>query len=218
MNELHHPKHLPNLTLAEEQLQELFNSLEHFSEELLDRVECLKCIGNGNNNYYLTLLGRDGYSIDKSLVKDLNEILKTCYEIPRILISEMRLIFEQKDMVEQACKIFVDFAIKLMQSQRIDLKLTTAVFHDLNILGYMFDRTPENYQICEIHLKRLITELYRFKMCMKSEDLIRWNSSTTGGHFDGQCLSYCVYISDVTKELATDILQKAMLASHSKLP
>ena len=132
--------------------------------------------------------------------KKIESILEVEYRLPDHLINEARWYSEPRDIIERACRITVNFQIELMSTPSLDPKLVCAIFADLNVLGYMFDRATENYPRCKDDLIRLISALNAFKRKLTTENRNLWNASTAGGCADGQCLIFLCHILQATGE------------------
>jgi hypothetical protein len=59
--------------------------------------------------------------------------------------------------------------------------LKIALFSELNVFGYMFDRSPNNYLKCARELNEFLDQVDEFKRSLSQPDLAIWNNSTYGG-------------------------------------
>lgn len=111
----------------------------------------------------------------KKIIIQSNESLK------EKVTSEMRMTDDpdNSDAIK-CCEDVMIFAINLLKSN-IPNKLTIALFSEMNIFGYMFDRSRASYIGCYIFLKKLLDEIDFFKNSLTPADLKIWNSSTYGG-------------------------------------
>jgi len=64
---------------------------------------------------------------------------------------------------------------------------------DLNLLGYMFDRSSQNHHVTEQLISDLIDKIIKFKSKLSPEELEFWNSSTYLGNVDGQGLAFSIF-------------------------
>ena len=94
------------------------------------------------------------------------------------LSSEMR--HDANDAASRSCDDVTIFVTKLLKS-KIDNRLNIALFSELNIVGYMFDRSAKNYQTCSKSLNAFLDQVEKFKIGLSPSDLAIWNKSTYGG-------------------------------------
>ncbi len=133
------------------------------------------------------------YTIDsRSLDQDLFDLLQECkqFALDR-LSSEMRL--SDIRTASQSCKEVTEFATKILKSP-IDDRLKIALFKDWNIIGYMFDRSADNYRMCFRNLNRFLDQVEKFKESLSQSDLLIWNQSTYGG--EDQVPQFRSYLQD----------------------
>lgn len=83
---------------------------------------------------------------------------------------------------------FVEIAKDILKSP-MENATKIALFSRFNIMGYMFDRTVQNYLACNSILQDFLDCLDEFKKNLKAEELVAWNSSTYGGESQVMYLS-----------------------------
>ncbi|MBL7005336.1 MAG: hypothetical protein ISR69_15065 [Gammaproteobacteria bacterium] len=120
------------------------------------------------------------YKLD---INGLNPRLKT-------IMTEVNEQFQQKvrsgmrfsdtpSAVQDSIDVFT-FAKRLLESDIPD-KLKIALFSEMNIVGYMFDRSKESYIACTGHLDVFLDTIEKYKKSLTQIKLKRWNNSTYAG-------------------------------------
>lgn len=75
---------------------------------------------------------------------------------------------------------FVKIAKNILMAP-METSIKIALFSKFNIMGYMFDRTVQNYLACNTLLLDFLSCLDKFKKNLNAEELFAWNISTFGG-------------------------------------
>ncbi|MDW7757146.1 MAG: hypothetical protein SCH72_05635 [Desulfuromonadales bacterium] len=94
------------------------------------------------------------------------------------LSSEMRNVDNNKAL--QSCEEVIAFSSILLQCN-VNPVLKIALFSELNVFGYMFDRSSNNYMKCARELNDFLNLVDEFKRSLSKPDLDIWNNSTYGG-------------------------------------
>ena len=150
-------------------MKELADKVMDIEDELASCVSIQKCEPRGKI-----------YTINKKhLDENSKSVLQECKQfISNKLSTEMR--YSDDDQVLYSCKDVAGFAVNILNST-IDDKIKIALFSDLNIFGYMFDRHQNNYRKCADCLNGFLDHIEDFKQNISPLDLIIWNNSIYGG-------------------------------------
>lgn len=150
-------------------LLKIANRVIESADELSVHVKLAKCALRGKI-----------YTIDRShLNDDQRRLVKDCKDfISENLSSEMR--HSDSDDASERCKDVTFFVTRLLASKISD-RLKIALFANLNVVGYMFDRSRKNYLRCANQLRDFLDQIDQFKKNVSQSDLEIWNKSTYGG-------------------------------------
>jgi hypothetical protein len=116
---------------------------------------------------------------------EIQGIIGCPYEIRELTSAEVRKGDSMPQIISAACRALCRFSEELFEASISD-ELKISVFHDLNIIGYLFDRSPENFKICRSLLDQFLWKLFAFKAALSAEALVLWNESTFPGTTDLQ--------------------------------
>jgi len=124
--------------------------------------------------------GRNICTIDRlQLGSDIQTQLKRLeHQVQQRVTSEMR--FTDSATTVQSCREVVDASIGILVSQ-LTHTVKTALFHDLNLIGFMFDRAVPSYRACLPILRELLDAVLKYKKTLSATELELWNASTYGG-------------------------------------
>ena len=142
-------------------------------------------IENAEDIAACVILEKDGFGRTVFTVKmnGLGNELRTILEdaeksFQEKVTSEMRHTDTLKAV--KCCTDAVEFSIALLESNIPD-KLKIALFKELNIVGYMFDRNRRCYAKCNKILEGFLDAIEGYKKSLSSIDLQTWNNSTYAG-------------------------------------
>lgn len=168
---------IKNIRSANDEIITFIEIVENSEQELIDAIEKIT---------YNT--GITSYSIH--LNKTITSKIFQSYGIPPILISEYARSGDDDIYIQnRICSLFSDF-IKNILNSKISNILKLALLADLNALGYMFDRSKENFIVNKIIIQDLISKIIIFKSKLTCAELNEWNSTTPSGLIDGQVLFF----------------------------
>jgi hypothetical protein len=168
---------IKNIRSANDEIIKFIEIFENFEQELIDAIEKIT-YNNSSPSYSIHL--------NKKITSEIFE----AYEIPPILISTYaRFDYDDIYMQNRICILFSDFIQNILKS-KISNILKFAILADLNALGYMFDRSKENFIVNKIIIQDLIYKIIIFKSKLTSAELNVWNSTTPSGLIDGQVLIF----------------------------
>ena len=102
------------------------------------------------------------------------------YSISEITDLSLRLSSDDLEGVFSECKDLCNLGKAIFKAS-FSTSLKTAIYHDLNIIGYLFDRSEDNYRICYEPLRDFLWALLYFKKELTTIELERWNASTVCG-------------------------------------
>lgn len=143
------------------------------------------------------------------------DLLSVTYELPSVLRGEVRS-YEEPDfepLVLRACEILAGFVISIIKLKKELSFVKIAVVHDLNPMGYLFDRRPKNYRFCRYILVEFIERLREFKHKLNPEELWFWNNSTVGGQVDGQTLLFANFLASALGRATSDNVFEELVRS-----
>jgi len=147
----------------------------NYVNEIIDNAEEIAIHVICEKNFF-----GQNYSVNMNTLSiELRAILEeTKQSFNKKVTTEMR----HDDTVDaiQCCKDITAFSIRLLKSNSPD-KLKIALFKDLNIVGYMFDRNTKSYVACHHHLNTFLDAIENYKKSLTSLDLQIWNDSTYCG-------------------------------------
>lgn len=171
---------IEHISIANEEIFHFIYSLEDSEQYLKNSIE--KIIYSTNPLLYKIILNKKTTSL----------IFKK-YEIPLILISKYsRFNSENIYIQNRICTLFTDFIFYILDA-KIDNFLKIAIISDLNFLGYMFDRSKDNYSINLKIIEKLISKIIIFKSKLTNDELSIWNATTYSGEIDGQALAFSLF-------------------------
>lgn len=147
--------------------------LVNYIEEIIENSEDIAAHVNAGKD----VSGKTVYTVNMNdLSNELRSILKKAKSsFQQKVTTEMRYT-DTVDAV-QCCKDATIFSKRLLDSNVPD-KLKIALFRELNIIGYMFDRTRKCYVACYEILKQFLKTIKRYEKSLSSSDLKIWNDST----------------------------------------
>lgn len=121
--------------------------------------------------------GRKVYRLEISVLDDeLKSVIEKLEKSFRHNVTpDMR--FTDNSSAVQACTDVTIFSVNLLNSNIPD-SLKIALFTELNIVGYMFDRSLQSYLACNKNLKKLLEEIEYYKGALSASDIQLWDNST----------------------------------------
>lgn len=131
------------------------------------------------SNYHVVSLFEDWERNPRRLVQ-IEEALKGEYSVRSLVDSSLRMSAENPQKVLIACSDLCTLGQAIFNAS-FSTRLKIAIFHDLNIIGYLFDRSEDNYRICYKLLDAFLWALLGFKEKLTSAELELWNASTFCG-------------------------------------
>ena len=176
---------IENIRSANDEILTFIEIVENSEQDLIDAIEKITYD-----------IGPLLYTV--RLNKAITSKIFKSYEIPPIFISGYaRNGVDDIYMQNRICSLFSDFILNILES-KISNVLKLAVIADLNVLGYMFDRSKENYLVNKKIIEKLISKIIVFKSKLNSAELNTWNSTTPGGLIDGQALAFSLFANGLS--------------------
>ena len=131
-----------------------------------------------SNGHALSLF--ETWERDPKRLNLIEEALGGEYSIRSLVDSSLRKGAEDPQKILVACSDLCALGQDIFNAT-CSTRLKTAIFHDLNIIGYLFDRSDDNYRICSKLLGEFLWALLCFKQELTIAEIERWNASTFCG-------------------------------------